>query len=175
MRSRLITIGSLALPVLLVGLCAGGLSGCNTSGSSTAAKTSRALVDAVPYGVGFYLATAAINAFPESRGVMVASKPVGARVLIDGHDSGFVTPCCLAIDRKEQRIDLVLDGYQRASRVVADDDRTYLIYWDEGYLGPNTYRFPLFLNFYDGWVPVRFEETYSPERLFVRMRPVGTP
>src|SRR5690349_7122568 len=144
MRSRRIT--ALAL---LVALSLSGLAGCKTSGNSLSAKTSRAFLDAVPYGVGLYLATATINAFPSSRGVMVASQPVGARVLVDGRDSGFVTPCCLAIDRKKQRIDLVLDGYQRASRVVADDDRTYLIYWDEAYLGPNTYRFPTFLNFYD--------------------------
>jgi hypothetical protein len=69
----------------------------------------------------------------------------------------------------------VLDGYQRVSRVVTDDTRTYLIYWDEAYLGPNSYNFPTFLNFYDGWVPVRFEQTYSPERIFVRMRAAGTP
>ncbi|HUR29660.1 MAG TPA: PEGA domain-containing protein [Planctomycetota bacterium] len=172
MRPRLTTLRSSAL---LVALSLSGLASCSTSGSSTSAKTTRALLDAVPYGVGFYLATATINAFPESRGIMVASQPVGARVLVDGRDSGFATPCCLAIDRKKQRIDLVLDGYQPASRVVTDDDRTYLIYWDEAYLGPNTYRFPTFLNFYDGWVPVRFEQTYSPERLFVRLRPAGTP
>lgn len=176
MRSRLPTLGSAGLFLALcLAPCLGGLAGCSTSGSSTAAKTTRALVDAVPYGVGFYLATAAINAFPDSRGIMVASHPVGARVLIDGRDSGFATPCRLAVDRKKQRIDLVLDGYQRASRIVTDDDRTYLIYWEEAFLGLNTYCFPTFLNFYDGFVPVRFEQTYSPERIFVRMRPSGTP
>jgi len=172
MRSRLSTFARLAL---CAALSLGGLSSCKTSGNSVAAKTTRAAVAAVPYVVGAYVATAVVNAFPESRGVMIASQPVGARVLIDGKDSGFATPCCLALERKKQRIDLVLDGYQKASRIVADDNRTYLIYWDEAFLGINTYHFPTFLNFYDGWVPVRFEETYSPERMFVRMRPAGAP
>jgi hypothetical protein len=122
-----------------------------------------------------YTITAVANAFPESRGVMIASRPAGARVLINGEDSGFATPCCLALENTKQRIDLVLDGYQTTSRIVNDDGRTYLIYWSEAYLGPHTYRFPMWLNVYDGWVPVRFEETYAPERLFVRMRPSVMP
>jgi len=172
MRAGRLHLDCLTLFVALLLFCS---AGCSTSGSSTSSKIGRATLDALPYAAGFYLATATINAFPESRGVMVSSHPVGARVLNDGRDSGFATPCCLAIDRKKQRIDLVLDGYQRASRIVTDDNRTYLIYWREAYLGPKTYCFPTFLNFYDVWVPVRFEETYSPERIFVRMRATGTP
>src|SRR5690349_80336 len=151
MRSRLPTVTCLAL---CAALALGGLSSCVTTGNSVAAKTHKAFVAAVPYIVGAYVATAVVNAFPESRGVMIASNPVGARVLIDGKDSGFATPCCLALDRKKQRVELVLDGYQKATRVVTDDNRTYLIYWDEAFLGLNTYCFPTFLNFYDGWVPV---------------------
>ncbi|HTF87540.1 MAG TPA: PEGA domain-containing protein [Planctomycetota bacterium] len=172
MRSRSFMPFALAASAVI---CINMLPSCSTSGSGTSSKIARAAVDSIPYVAGIYLTTAIANAFPESRGVMVSSQPVGARVLIDGRDSGFATPCCLAIDRRKQRVDLVLDGYQKATRLVTDDNRTYLIYWDEAYLGPNTYHFPTFLNIYDGWVPVRFEETYAPERIFVRMRPSGTP
>lgn len=172
MRSRLIHNGLLLL-------CAAALltsgTGCQSVNTRYFKASSSTLNGAIGIGAGIYALTAVINSRPESRGVMISSKPVGARVLIDGKDSGFATPCCLAIDDKKQRIDLVLDGYQTASRVVMDDERTYLIYWNEAYLGPNSYHFPMFLNIYDGWVPLRFEQTYSPERVFVRMRPAVMP
>ena len=154
-RALLATLGLALLP------------GCNTLSDTTA--------QVLGITAGAYAVIATINAFPESRGVMIASEPVGARVLIDGRDSGFATPCCLALPDKRQRIDLVLDGYQTASRIVDDDNRTYLIYWGECYLGPNSYNFPLFLNWHDTFAPVRFEETYAPERLFVRMRAAAMP
>ena len=149
--------------------------GCQSINSPYVHASGSTLNTALGIAGGIYVVTAVINSMPESRGVMIASKPVGARVLIDGRDSGFATPCCLAIDQKKQRVDLVLDGYQTASRIVDEDDRTYLIYWNEAYLGPNSYHFPMFLNVYDGWVPVRFEQTYSPERIFVHMRPAVMP
>lgn len=161
--------------IALAGLFATVLPACQSIDTRFLRASSSTLNGALAVGAGAYVATAALNAFPESRGVMIASHPQGARVLIDGVDSGFSTPCCLALDEKKQRIDLVLDGFQTATRVVDDDNRTYLIYWDEGYIGPKCYHFPLFLNLYDGLVPVRFEETYSPERLFVRMRPSVAP
>jgi hypothetical protein len=145
-------------------------SGCSSIDTRFVQASSTTINGALAIGAGAYVATAVVNAFPDSRGVMIASHPQGARVLIDGRDSGFSTPCCLALDERKQRIDLVLDGYQTATRIVDDDNRTYLIYWDEGYIGPKCYHFPMFLNLYDGLVPVRFEETYAPERLFVRMR-----
>lgn len=152
---------------LLLSLGLALLPGCNTLSDTTA--------QVLGITAGVYVLTAVANAFPESRGVMIASEPVGARVLIDGNDSGFVTPCCLALDNRKQRIDLVLEGYQTATRIVDEDNRTYLVYWEECYLGPNSYHFPLWLNWYDTFAPVRFEETYAPERLFVRMRTAAMP
>ena len=156
---------------LSVAVCLTSLPGCRTSGTSTSAKLGMEASD-IPHG---FFGLLFGSFFPESRGVMIASKPVGARVLINGRDSGFATPCCLALDKEKQRVDLELDGYQKASRIVTDDERTYLVYWDEAYLGPNSYHFPLWLGSFDGLVPVRFEETYSPERIYIRMRPNGTP
>ena len=152
------------------------LGACLCLATSTGCSSlSPTAVEVIGITAGVYAVTAVANAFPHSRGVMIASHPAGARVLINGRDSGFATPCCLALDAEKQRIDLVLDGYQTASRIVTDDNRTYLIYWNEAYLGPNSYHAAIFLNFYDFWVPVRFEETYAPERLFVRMRQNAVP
>ena len=168
-------ITSTARALLLSALLIGAGSGCQSINTPVLRASASSLNGALLAGAGLYVVTAVANSRPESRGVLVSSKPLGARVLIDGKDSGFATPCCLAIDDREQRIDLVLDGYQTASRVVNGDGRTYLIYWNDGYPGPSTYRFPMYLNFYDFYVPLRFEETYSPERLFVRMRPAPVP
>lgn len=160
------------IPALLLALAA---SSCTSIDTRFVQASSSTLNGTLIGTAGAWAVTAAVNAFPESRGVMISSQPPGARVLIDGVDSGFATPCCLALDERRQRVDLVLDGYQPATRIVDEDNRTYLIYWNEAYLGPKSYHFPTFLNFYDGMVPVRFEETYSPERLFVRMRPSIVP
>jgi hypothetical protein len=105
-------------------------------------------------------------------GVVLATDPPGARILIDGKDTGYVTPCDLGVERKRQRIDLVLDGYQTASRLVEEDGRWYLIFWDESTV-PNTWNFPLWLNIEDCLAPIKYDHTYWPQRVFVRMKLAG--
>ena len=119
------------------------------------------------------LALSSCVGIQRARGVTIASDPPGARVLIDGKDSGFVTPTALDLDRETQRIDLVLEGYDTATRVVRTDSNWSTVHYDEMYIYSNTWRFPLWLNWRDGLVPFRQHKGFSPERLFVRLRLSG--
>jgi hypothetical protein len=107
---------------------------------------------------------------PTQAQVTFASDPSGARVLIDNKDSGFVTPCALAIRRSgDTRVDLQMPGYVTATRFLTPDHQAYVILWREMYLGPNTFHFPLWLNIQDFFVPVKYWNTMAPGRIFVRL------
>lgn len=104
------------------------------------------------------------------RPVVFATDPPGARVLVAGKDSGFVTPCVLDLDPSEDtRVDLDLAGYRRETRFLTPDHEVYAILWKEMYSQPTVWRFPLWLNLQDTWVPVKHVDTLSPGRVFVRL------
>lgn len=104
-------------------------------------------------------------------GVVLASDPPGARILVDGKDTGFLTPTHLGLPRKRQRLDLELDGYQPASLLLAPGGKAYyLILWKEAYVTPRTWRFPLWLNHDDGLSPIRLAKGLQPRRIFVPLR-----
>jgi hypothetical protein len=100
-------------------------------------------------------------------GVLIASDPPGARLLVDGRDSGFVTPCNVALARERQRVDLELEGFEPVSLVVDERGGYYLIHWREALVSNQTWRFPLWLNYRDGFFPVKLVRGYAPARIFV--------
>ena len=104
-------------------------------------------------------------------GVVIASDPLGARVLVDGKDSGFVTPCNLALERERVAIDLVLPGYRVARLDMRPDERTYSMRYIDMYSDYDTWNFPLWLNFTDFLFPFKNEKWMSPARIHVPMRP----
>ena len=110
-------------------------------------------------------------------GVIVATDPPGARILIDGRDSGWVTPMGLHLDDDERmRIDIDLPGYQPASVIVEPGgQRFYLILWREAYKYHNTWRFPLWLNFDDAIAPIKLSRSLQPSRIFVPLRLATNP
>lgn len=114
---------------------------------------------------------AATGACRAPRPVHFASDPPGARVVVDGTDSGFVTPCRLELRNKSsRRIDLELDGYQTATRFLGFEKRGELVYWRDAAVSYNTWDFPLWLGFRDFFVPYKRMSGESPGRLYVRMR-----
>jgi len=115
------------------------------------------------------LAAACIEIRP-TPGVVFASNPAGARVVVDGKDSGFVTPCHLALERERHDVDLVLDGYHASSIRIEEGGELWLIYWDEAWINEQTWRFPLWLNARDGLFPIKIDRGYSPERIHVQLR-----
>lgn len=103
-------------------------------------------------------------------GVMLATTPPGARVMVDGVDSGFVTPCHVDLSREHHDVDLVLEGYKPVSVAIEEGGQTTLVFWDEAWVYPNTWRFPLFLNARDGFFPVKIERSYSPARIYAPLK-----
>lgn len=102
----------------------------------------------------------------------VSSDPPGARVLIDGADTGFVTPTMIEVDNRA-RLDLELPGYETATRQIRSDSQLWVAHWDEMSLSPGNWRFPLWLNIVDAVPPVKLHSGPSPSRVFVRMKLAG--
>lgn len=116
------------------------------------------------------LASAACVELQRVPGVMFATAPPGARVVVDGVDSGFVTPCHLDLSRARHEVDMVLEGYKPVSVSIESGGQTTLVFWDEAVVYPNTWRFPLWLNARDGFLPVKIERSYSPTRVYAPLR-----
>jgi len=107
---------------------------------------------------------------PRTPGVMFSTAPAGARVVVDGVDSGFVTPCHVDISRDAHHVDMVLEGYKPVSVLIEAGGQTSVIFWDEAWIYPNTWRFPLWLNARDGVFPIKIERSYSPARVYAALR-----
>ena len=56
-----------------------------------------------------------------------------------------------------------------ASRLVTPDGRTTVVPWTAGYIGVQTFWFPLFLSIPDLLVPIRIDDGYSPERIHIAL------
>lgn len=104
-------------------------------------------------------------------GVTFSSDPPGARVLVNGADSGFVTPTGLALPRGDwHRIEIRKEGYESVSRLISPQIRVYTVPWTDGYLGSHTWWFPFFLTFEDLLAPVLVDDNSAPQRLHARLR-----
>lgn len=102
--------------------------------------------------------------------VSLASDPPGAKVLVNRSESGFVTPCVIALDPGDAaRIDLEYPGYVTATRVLTPDHRAFAVLGRDMYVRSEVWRFPLWLNTRDLFVPVKYDRTLSPGRLYVKL------
>lgn len=103
--------------------------------------------------------------------ITLASDPPGAEVWIGGRDSGFATPCRIALDRKrEHEVELRLPGYRPARRRLVPDGERQSVYWREMSVGHQTWDFPLFLNIHDFFAPAPVHHPLVPGRIFVRLQ-----
>ncbi len=128
------------------------------------------LVRAVLAALAFSLASCAY--FRRERGVTFATDPPGARVVLDGKDTGFVTPCHLYVPKKEDKmqVELIRPGYETARRVLREQRNRHVVLWKEMQVHYNTWRFPLWLNFEDFFIPIKVDDEPHPARIFVRLR-----
>jgi hypothetical protein len=108
--------------------------------------------------------------FRQTPGVLFSSAPSGARIVVDGVDSGFVTPRHLDLSRERHDVDLVLEGYTPTSVRIDAGGEIWLIHWDEAWVNAQTWRFPLWLNARDGLFPIKVENSYGPSRIHARLK-----
>jgi hypothetical protein len=100
----------------------------------------------------------------------LSTHPPGALVLINGEETGFATPCILAVEEELIRVEIVLEGYDPETRIVTRDPKLETRYWSEMNAGSRTWRFPLFLPIHDFFAsPVREVMILAPGRIFIRM------
>jgi hypothetical protein len=106
-----------------------------------------------------------------------ASEPPGARVQVDGQDSGWITPCLIALDTDESHVvTLALDGYESREIRLEPLDRTMIIDWEQGVAGlKSSVVFPLLMPMQDLLLPFRNSSALAPGRVFVRLRPESAP
>ena len=103
-------------------------------------------------------------------GVLVSSTPPGAKLFVDGRDSGFLTPAAISLSRRDpHRLDVELEGYRTASRIVTPDGPVHVVPWTAGYVGPQSFWFPIFLPIADFLLPVRIDDGFSPERIHIAL------
>lgn len=133
--------------------------------NSSAFRTSPRLLAGLAW-TAFWLAGCQIT----NRPVSFASDPAGARILVDGKDSGFVTPALLQLEREPQTVRFELDGYVPAERDLKPGKRRSTLYWREMSVSYRTWHFPLWLNRDDTFTPYKVDKSLMPNRLFVRLK-----
>jgi hypothetical protein len=105
-----------------------------------------------------------------------SSAPPGAAILVDGEDSGFVTPAFIDLPNPEDsRVEFVLDGYQTAERQLTDERQGELVFWSEASTSAKNWNFPLFLPYKDFFFFYKRANSSRLEqqvrgRIFVRLR-----
>jgi hypothetical protein len=106
-------------------------------------------------------------------GVVLASSPPGARVLVDGRDAGFVTPCRIAIGNwSDHEVVLSLPGYVPVEIRFETETDAYVVPWRDMRLAEHgEVSFPLFWPLEDFVAPVKVDNALSPARVFVRLAP----
>ena len=108
-------------------------------------------------------------------GTFFASHPPGAHVVIDGKDSGWITPCMIDLDKGDDHsVRIELSGYEPRELQLEPAYRSSFVPWHHGQLGTKPYpRFPLFLDVEGLVVPYRETDALAPSRIFVRLKPQG--
>jgi len=98
------------------------------------------------------------------------SEPPGARVIVDKQDTGFVTPCRISLQaRDDHRVELELAGYSTARLDLDPNIDTDIIFWRDMALNLGQWYFPLWLNFEDAIHPFKIHTNLHPGRVFVRL------
>ncbi len=118
---------------------------------------------------------ACVNITPP--GTVLTSEPPGASVLVDGRDSGWVTPCTIALDSEEtHKVEIVLPGYGSREILLLPDRRVLIVSWSQAVTGMrSTLTFPTRLPVEQLLFPFLEIETLAPGRVFVRLRPESAP
>ena len=108
--------------------------------------------------------------------VLLSTSPAGARILLEGRDTGFVTPKSLDLSDEPSPlvVEFDLPGYRIARRLLKDGVQKRFVLYNDWTVYYNTWRFPLWLNWQDLFLQSVDIKGKQPARVFVRLdRDVG--
>jgi hypothetical protein len=142
----------------------------------TRAQSARSagLIRALAGALAIALCTACF-AVRRASGILLASDPPGAKILIDGVESGLLTPAHIDVSRDRHRIDLELPGYTTATRWVRDASQTLVVPPIDMAISPSIWRNPLWLEWTAFLFPIKTDRYIRPARIFVRLRTSSEP
>lgn len=112
------------------------------------------------------------------REVLVTSEPPGARVFVDGTDTGRTTPTVLTIGGSfghDHTIGLERQGFRPATRRVYQHTRGYTSKWIEGSSDVTLPPLPLFWTFGDMFVPFAVQSAVLPGELYIVLEADDSP
>lgn len=103
--------------------------------------------------------------------VHFSSNPPGAAVIVDGQDTGFVTPCLMELaDVPTRQVQFQLPGFRTEARTLRYAKRTELVFWSEASGPLKAWNFPLWLGSQDFFLPRKNLSGEAPARVYVRLR-----
>jgi hypothetical protein len=110
--------------------------------------------------------------------VLVTSEPAGARVIVDGRDTGRTTPVRLPIGGNlgtDHTITVEKNGFRPASRRVYQHTEGYTSRWIDGAFDPSMPPLPLFWTTGDFLLPFGVRGAILPAELHVQLERTDAP
>lgn len=116
--------------------------------------------------------------FSGDQRVLVTSEPPGARILLDGADTGRTTPAMLEVGgmlAPDRLLTLRKQGYQDEHRLLTHHTEGYTSRWIDGAGDIGLLTWPIFWTPGDFVFPVGVRWAYVPGDLYVRLYREGEP
>jgi hypothetical protein len=108
-------------------------------------------------------------------GVSFFTEPPGARVIVDKKDSGFVTPCRMALESDKHHVEFAMSGYKTANVTLVGVTRSAIVYWRDMTIRAENWCFPMWLNLNDTVEPFKFRKALAPGHVYVRLQRSSEP
>lgn len=124
------------------------------------------------------LACPACTWFSSRENVLIGSDPLGARILVDGQDTGRTTPASLPLGGlfgSDHTIELQKRGYRPARRRLYQYTEGYTSKWIDGAYDPVMLPLPLFWTAGDLFTPFGVRAAIVPAELHVVLEKQDAP
>ena len=122
--------------------------------------------------LGLALVSTGCFSIQQAQGVLITSQPAGARILIDGADTGKTTPSVMDLTSLfggNQVLELRRTGFRPARRVLYQYTEGYTTRWIDGAGGAEIPPMPLWWTMGDLMVPFGINNGIVPEELYVKL------
>ncbi len=131
-----------------------------------------------PYQLLLLLTLPACTWFTSDDSVLITSDPLGAHVAIDGVDTGFSTPCKLAIAGSfggDHQVEVSKQGYRTVVRTLYQQTEGYTSKWIDGATEPSEPPLPFFWTAGDLVFPFGVRGAIVPHELHVKLYRADAP